>query len=184
MKAPLRPLLLLAAWCAVSVPATAFADGSNVSFDATTDFRSIRTFTIRGGNLDSDKPEIDNRLFRQRMEDSIRGALLKKGLAEAATGADVTVTYHFHDKDVSAVDRFGPTRVRGDRLNPGFVIPPTGPTPVLYTEGTLVIDITDATQSLLWRGTWRDEERNGPKLSRKLSGDARKLLEKYPPVRR
>ncbi len=180
----LRCLLLAATAFALLESQPAIADDSSVSFDAGVDFKALKTFAIRGGRLHSNKPEIDNRLFRQRMEDSIRLALAKKGLTEAASDSDVVVTYHFDDKDVSAVDRRGPIRVRGSRGNPGFVIPTTGPVPVLYTEGTLVIDITNAAQSLLWRGTSRDEERNGPKLSRKLSGDARKLLAKYPPVRR
>jgi hypothetical protein len=55
---------------------------------------------------------------------------------------------------------------------------------VLYNEGTLVIDLADASTALLWRGTWRDNEASGPKLSRNLSEDARKLLARYPPKTR
>jgi hypothetical protein len=159
-----RSLLLAMTLCAALVPALASADDSDVSFDAGTDFRTLRTFNIQAGHISSNKPEIDNRLFRQRMEDSIRTALVKKGLREVADAADMAVSWYFRDMDVSAVERTG-----------------NGPSQVLYTQGTLVIDLSNASNSLLWRGTWRDQERNGPKLSRKLSEDARKLLSKYPP---
>lgn len=176
-------LLLRVVWlCAALAPATgALADGSDVSFDAGVDFRSLKSFTIRDGQITTYKPEIDNRLFRQRLEAGIRATLLKKGLVETAAHPDVSVTYYFYDKDVSAVERQGPVRVPDTPTARGFVIPGSGPSPVLYTEGTLVIDLTDASNSLLWRGTWRDQENSGPTLSRKLSEDARKLLSKYPP---
>jgi hypothetical protein len=163
-----RCLLLAITLGALLAPALASADDSDVSFDASVDFRALRTFAIVQGHLTTDKPEIDNRLFRQRLEDSIRATLLEKGLTEVAERPDVSVSWYFHDTDVSAVER-GTGR---------------GPNPVLYTQGTLVIDLNNASNSLLWRGTWRDQERNGPKLSRKLSGDARKLLSRYPPKRK
>jgi hypothetical protein len=156
---------------------------SDVSFDSSVDLRALASFSIHDGEIRSDKPEIDNRLFRLRMQDDIRSALVKKGLKEDAAHPAVTFTYYFYDKDVSAVQRQPDTRLPGTAANPGVILR-GGPNPVLYTEGTLVIDATDATGSLLWRGTWRDQERNGPRLSKSLSGDVRKLLSKYPPGRR
>lgn len=161
--------------------AGAQAAASDVSFDAGVDFRAIRTFAIAAGHVASAKPEIDNRLFRQRMEGSIRAALLKKGLAEVADHPHVSVTYYFQDKDVSGVARLEPIRVPPSTVAPGFVIAGSGPRPVLYTEGTLVIDLADASNALLWRGTWRDSEDSGPKLSRSLSENAGRLLAKFPP---
>ena len=67
----------------------------------------------------------------------------------------------------------------------GEVIPGTGPIPELFTEGTLVIDMTAGQAgALVWRGTYRDEERSGPRLARKLPEDATQLLSKYPPRKR
>jgi hypothetical protein len=54
-------------------------------------------------------------------------------------------------------------------------------TAALFTEGTLVVDIVNAADVLVWRGTTRNREQSGPTLSRKLSGDARNLLSKFPP---
>lgn len=177
-------LRLLASMTALSLAATVSAgETSDISFDSNVDFRSLQTFAIRDGEIRSDKPEIDNRLFRLRIQDDIRAALEKKGLKEDAAHPALIFTYYFYDKDVSAVERQPDLRVPGTARNPGMVVR-GGPNPLLYTEGSLVIDATDAAGSLLWRGTWRDQERNGPRLSKSLSGDVRSLLSKYPPKRR
>lgn len=178
------------AWCAVVLMtclsgSAAAADSGSISFESGVDFRALRTFAIRDGRIDSPKPEVDNRLFRQRMDDSIRAALVKKGLREVAGSPDMIVTFHFSDADFSEVTRSEPVRVPPiPGQQPGFVVPPSEPRPLLFTEGTLVIDVLDARGTLVWRGTARNRERSGPTLSRKLSDDARRLLAKYPPRRR
>jgi len=182
MSRLLRSLLPLLAAGAMLVPTAAgAAETFDITFEPGVDFRALRTFAIRGSRIASDKPEIDNRLFRQRMEDSIRAALKKQGLTEDTTRPDVWLTYSFDDRDVSGVDRQPARRIPDSPQARGFVIPGSGPTPVLYTEGTLVIDFADAAGSLLWRGTYRDRETSGPRLSRNLSEDARRLLSKFPP---
>jgi len=173
--------LILAATC---TSGTALADSGTIDFEASVDFKAIRTFALREGRIQSLKPEVDNRLFRQRMNDSIRATLGKKGLKEVATQPDVIVTYHFSDADVSAVDRLPPTRIPDSPGMRGFVIPGSAPRQVLYTEGSLVIDMYDASDALIWRGTYRDREQSGPRLSRNLSEDARKLLSRFPPRKR
>lgn len=166
----------------VAVLAPPVRAASDISFAAGTDFRSLRTFAIRDGRIASDKLEIDNRLFRQRLESSIRAALIKKGLKEVPDKPDLWVTYSVSDKDVRAVERVAPTRIPG--AGPGGAdVAMRGPpaNPVLYTEGVLVIDVSSASNSLLWRGTLGDRASSAPKLSKQLSENARKLLAKYPP---
>jgi hypothetical protein len=160
------------------------ADTHDVNFIASVDFGALKTFAIRSGQITSEKPEIDNRLFRQRMEDSIRAALLQKGLQEAGSHPDMTVTWSYGDKNVSGVERTGPTRIPDTAQARGYVVPGAGPSPTMYTEGTLVIDVLDASNSLVWHGTWRDQEQSGPTLSRNLSDDAMKLLREFPPRRK
>jgi hypothetical protein len=157
---------------------------SDISFAAGTDYRSLKTFAIREGSIVSDKLEINNRLFRQRLESSIRAALLKKGLKETPDKPDVWVTYSVRDKDVRGVERLGPTRMSGGPGGPDMVIRAPPANPVLYTEGVLVIDISNASNALLWRGTEQDRAKSAPLLSKQLSEDARKLLTKYPPGRK
>jgi len=162
----------------------ALADSGTIDFESSVDFKAIRTFALREGSIRSLKPEVDNRLFRQRMNDSIRAVLAKKGLKEVATQPDVVVTFHFSDADVSQVDRLPATRIPDAPGMRGFVIPGSGPRQVLYTEGSLVIDMYDASDTLIWRGTYRDREQSGPRLSRNLSEDARRLLSRFPPRKR
>jgi hypothetical protein len=161
------------------------AEGATVTFQAGVDFREFRSFAIADGNIAVKyrKPEIDNRLFRQRMEDTIRAALVSKGLKEVADQPDITVTYQISDGDFSDVEHRPAVRVPRTGNQEGYNIP-VGAAPVLYTEGTLIVDISNAAKTLLWRGTYRDRETKSPALSRNLSLDARKLLAKYPPKSR
>jgi len=157
----------------------------DISFDAKADFTALRTFSIGEGQTASRffQPEIDNRLFLQRMRSSIRAALTARGLQETTGRADLAVTFHVTNADYATVERREPVRIPDSPAARGHVIP-GGPEPVMFIAGTLVIDLTDASGTLVWRGTWHERERSGPKLSGKLSEDARKLLSKYPPKRR
>jgi hypothetical protein len=157
---------------------------SDISFATGTDFRSLRTFAIRDGGVASDKLEINNRLFRQRLEYSIRDALIKKGLKEAPDKPDMWVTYSVRDKDVRAVERVGQMRIPGGPAGSDVAMRGPPANPVLYTEGILVIDVSSASNSLLWRGTQEDRAASAPKLSKQLSESARKLLAKFPPGRK
>jgi hypothetical protein len=111
------------------------------------------------------------------MEGEIRAALASRGLKEVADRPDVTVTYQISDGDFSVVERRQNVRIPGQE-NPGIQ---AGPVPVLYTEGTLIVDVLNPSNTLIWRGTYRDRETKSPSLSRNLSVDARKLLSKFPP---
>ena len=180
-----RPGLGLLATALLLLGRGAFASGEShdVTYDANTDFKSLHTFSIRDGQINSTKPEFDNRLFRQRMERDIRAALTSRGLTESTGHADVIVTWSLVDTDVAAVERIGPTRIPDTATSRGFVIP-GGPQPNLYTEGTLVIDLGNAAGKLIWRGTWSEQERSTPNLSNKLSDDVRRLLREFPPKRK
>jgi hypothetical protein len=158
-------------------------DTRSVEFDPNVDFSTIRTFTIRDGKVNSEKPELNNRLFIQALGDSIRGALTAKGLKEVAANPDVFIDFRIAGMDYSVIGGRRGTRIPdGPGRQRGFVVPGTGPQPELFTEGTLVIDISkDQYRTLIWRGTYRDEERSSPTLARRLPEDARKLLSEYPP---
>lgn len=168
---------------AVVLCAVLLADDRHVDFDANADFSRIRTFAIREGRVDSQKPELNNRLFVQKVEAAIRAALTGKGLKETADRPDVFVGFSVAGLDYSTVERHPATRIPdGPGGQRGYVVEGTGPESVLSSEGTLVIDMTASPSgTLLWRGTYRDEESGGPTLARKLPGDARKLLSEYPP---
>jgi hypothetical protein len=170
-------LVVVAASTMLATGIAGAAEGASVTFEAGVDFRAFRTFAIADGRINASKPEINNRLFRQRMDNAIRAALVSKGLKEVTDRPDMIVRYQISDGDFSVVERRQPVRIPGQ--DPPNL--PLGPTPVLYTEGTLIIDMFNASDTLVWRGTYRDRETKSPSLSRNLSVDARKLLAKYPP---
>jgi len=165
-------LLILAA--ALLTPAL-FADDHNTDFDPQTDFSSLKTFTIREGQLATQKLELTGPLVRKRIEDSIRTQLTAKGLKEVQAQPDVVVTFRLGAADKKEVDRFPVGRFgRGVRKET-----------IRYTEGTLVINLLERTgRDLVWRGIYRDDESNAAKLSSKLGDDIKKLFSDYPPKKK
>ena len=56
---------------------------------------------------------------------------------------------------------------------------------VSHSVGTLVIDMTKAgTPSVVWHGTYLDDEVNASNLAKNLPKDAKKLLAEFPPKRK
>jgi hypothetical protein len=162
------------------------ADSRSVDYDNSVDFAALKTFAIREGKVHSQKPELNNRLFVQAIQDTIRTALTARGLTEVADRPDVFLDFSLAGTDYSVIGGQRSTRTPdGPGGQRGTVIPGTGPQPMLFTEGTLVIDMTKRESgALIWRGTYRDEERSGPALARKLPEDAKQLLADYPPKKR
>lgn len=163
-----------------------FADDRTVDFDQQVDFSKIKTFNIRRGEVTSQKPELNNPLFAKKLGEAIRAELLAKGLKETADRPDVYVDYSIAGLDYSlVVNRPASRGPDGPNGRPGVVIQGAGPQPVRFTEGTLTVEMNIREPgTLIWRGQYRDEERNGSKLAQKLPVDAKKLLSDYPPKKK
>jgi hypothetical protein len=162
----MRRLALIAVGCVMGSAALA-ADDLSVQVDPRADLSALKTFTIRHGTIASDRPELDNSLFDKKLRTTIRTALIARGLKETADNADVIVDFMLIGEDFSTSQR-GFTRGMGPR-------------PLRFTQGTLTIDLTRPNDANpVWRGVYRDDERTGSVLMRKLPEDAKKLIEKYP----
>ena len=124
------------------------------------------------------------------MTDAIRATLTSKGLKEATDRPDVTVEFTASGQDYS-VGPFGraspiepnrggrPGRGRGGAADPQSI------QPVACTEGLLVLDLLARESGLLiWRGVYRDSEKNTGKFAQRLPDDAKTLLAQYPPRKR
>jgi hypothetical protein len=152
--------------------AVAHADDLSVVVDPAANLAAIRTFAFRTGRIDSPRPELNNSLFVKKLRTTIRAALVERGLTESSGPADVFVDFTVAGEDF-AVGMPTPG-LRG-----------VGPQPVRFTEGTLVIDLVKPNESSpTWRGVYRDDEPTGSKLMGKLPGDAKKVIEKFPRIRR
>lgn len=168
MKPLARTLLLLAVLSASSVAAQKIT----VESDQNADFSKYKTFAIRGGQLNSKNPALNNELFKKRIEADIERALTAKGLTVVSGPSDLNVRY-----------RFGSARkVETETYPAGWRGWGTRVVKVPYAEGTLVIDLRDpSTRSLVWRGIAREEKDDPNKIEGQLDDMVRKALEKYPP---
>jgi len=150
--------------------AIAATDELSISVDPKANFTLFKTFAFRDRKIESDRPELDNRLFVKKLESSVRTGLLAKGLTEAGSGPDLLVDLLLVGEDINTTAR---GMMRG-----------MGPQPVRLTAGTLIIDMKrPGDRDPVWRGVYRDDEQTGSKLVQKLPDDAKKLIEKYPKLR-
>ena len=157
----------------LGLAAVVLADESSVQADPTTDFSVLRTFALRAQQVQSRREELDNPLFLKKLAAAIRRGLIAKGLTETRDRPDLLVDFTITGEDFGDAER---RLVRGIRGGPVAIRQP-----IRIAEGTLVIDVfrRDDTDPI-WRGVYRDDERTGSKLTRKLPLDATQLVAKYP----
>ena len=149
------------------------ADDSSVVSDPMTDFSQLRTFSFRAQQVESRRPELDNPLFLKSVAAAIRTALIARGLTASTNRPDLLVDFTIVGEEFGDVERRLLRRVPGG--------PVASRRPIRIAEGTLVIDIFRRTGSdPIWRGIYRDDERTGSKLVRRIPEDAKKLLRRYP----
>jgi uncharacterized protein YceK len=149
----MKPILLLSLWvgllvgCASLRVTTDHAEG--------TEFSRFRTFQYR----DSDNSvAASSPLAHRRIVNAIKQGMTASGLAEVEADPDVFVTYygstdqqtHFHTT-YSGVDTWSGSSRSRHRVGFGSASSTTRPTTV--TQGTLVIDVWDASRNeMIWRG--------------------------------
>jgi hypothetical protein len=161
--------LRIAALCLglLLISARVSGDDLSVQVDPGANLAAFSTFALGDGKVHSPRPELDNPLFVKKLGQTIRAALMARGLEETTGRPDLLVEYVVTGEDFSMS---APALVRG-----------MGPRSVRFTEGTLVIDIFRPGQTQpIWRGVYRDDEQTGSRLVRKLPEDARKLIDRYP----
>jgi hypothetical protein len=150
----------------------AFAQKVTVEFDPAADFSKFKTFAIRDGQLNSKNPALNSELVKKRIEAAIVRDLTAKGLTLSPERPDLNVRYHFGSARKTEVETY-PAGWRGWG---------TRVVRVPYTEGTLVIDLRDATtRSLVWRGIAREDKSDAEKIQGKLDDMVKKPFDKYPP---
>ena len=164
------------AWALMFVSTAIFADQRTVDADPGADFSTFHTFRLRQGQLLAKSPELAGPLIRKRIDAAIRAALQSHDLQEAGGAPDVVVTWRFgaadkREVETWAVGRWG--RGRAWSVN-------------AFTEGTLVVDMyrPPGRRDLVWRGIYRDDEKNLSKLSAHLADNINKLFKDYPPKKK
>jgi hypothetical protein len=161
--------VILLTWLAA---AAALAQKITVEFDQAADFGKYKTFAIRDGQLNSRNPALNSELVKKQIERDIVRHLTARGLEMTSGRADLNVRYRFGSARKAEIERY-PAGWRG--LGTRVVRVP-------YTEGTLVIDLRDASaRSLVWRGIASEEKSDGAKIEGKLDDMVRKAIDRYPP---
>jgi hypothetical protein len=150
----------------------AFAQKVTMEFDQSADFSRYKTFAIRERNLNSKSPALNSDLVRKQIDSDIEKYLTAKGLAEVSGPSDLNVRYTFGSARKSEVEGYPAGWYgRGTR----YVRVP-------YSEGTLVIDLRDASsRSLVWRAIANEDKSDPSKIAGKLGDMVKKSMEKYPP---
>ena len=178
----MQKITTIVAICAFSI--TIFLDIActqslkiSYDYDKATPFTSFRTFNI------STVEGAFNEFNQQRIRKSIRQVMTKKGYAEQAVQADLTIT-----ATGVAADRRTVT-ARTDFQNGGLHRYGYWATPALttvssthYKEGTLVIDVIESrSRKLVWQAVGTSELYKQPKNPDKTINKAiTRMLEAFP----
>ena len=155
------------------------ADDHTVLFDEDVNFATFKTFSVQAGKMTSQQPQLKYPAVMVSLGEAIRVALSTRGLKETDK-ADLDVEF-----SVSAVDWVvGP-------YGRAYPVPPPGRgrsvviAPIDFTEATLVVDMRRTSdRELVWRGVYRNEEKDTVKLAEALPRNAAQLLSQYPPRRK
>ncbi|HLK22797.1 MAG TPA: DUF4136 domain-containing protein [Bryobacteraceae bacterium] len=150
----------------------AFTQKITIEFDQTADFAKYHTFAIRHGDLNSKNPALNSELVKKQIEADIVRYLSARGLQMVTGPSDLNVRYHFGTARKVELEQY-PAGWRGWG---------TRVVRVPYTEGTLVLDLRDASvHALVWRGIASEEKSDPAKIESKLDNMVKKAFEKYPP---
>jgi len=167
---------LLAVMAVILALSVAQADQRTIDSDPAADFSAFKTFRMREGAITARSPDLSGQLTRKKIEEGIRAALATKGgMQEVQTQPDLVVQWRFgtatkREVETWAVGRWG--RGRAVSVND-------------FTEGTLVVDLYERTgRDLVWRGIYRDDEKNPAKISAHIASDINKLFKDFPPKKK
>ncbi len=163
-----------------------FAANYIIDFDRDIDFTAVKTFTLRGEDILINRPEIRSPLVARQITGAIRAALLARGLREAAQDADLLVDWSVRGQRF-AINEWG-RAIPLEDVSGEWRLPPGNPwrdLPESFVEGVLVLDLTARSSGLLvWRGVYRNNERDSARVGHRLPDYAKKLLASYPPVKK
>jgi hypothetical protein len=175
-----RSSLLLAATVLVSACASVHA-GSDYAVGL--DLKPYSTFDWGAGDtLPAGDPRLDNNpFFDARVRAAVERELATKGITRRTTSPDLLI--HYHASVRQRVDVIRSDEVRGYTF--GGVN--TSEKVIEYEEGTLILDIAEATSKrILWRG-WAQTDVDGimsaqREMEKRIDQSVRKMLEQLPRV--
>jgi len=157
-----------------------FAYQVQVNFDPAIHFSCYKTYRLVHSTADQSLRALSpNRLIEERIAGFIEERLATAGLKRVTTGADLMISYRIHVKDypqnINLSDGVGPTG-----LGSGGAVYTA--TVRIIREGTLVIEMVDAKEHLVFEGILTKTISSRPeKNAKKLAKAVSEVLDKYPP---
>jgi hypothetical protein len=151
-----------------------------VDYDRTADFSSFKTYAW----FDPDNPAISE-LTHKRILSAIDEQLQLAGLQKTDSNPDLYATYFGDEDEQTVIDttHYGYGYGRGWYWGGGIGMSTSRSTVRSYKEGTLVVDLYDASKKeLVWRGSITGTVSDNPQTNAKnIEKGFKKLFKQYPP---
>ena len=154
----------------------------NTDYSVDADFSQYRTFQYqRSGN----DVEATNPLVHQRIVNAVREAVANAGFEEVDSDPDVYVTYHGSTNQQLRFDTTYMTMSNWHRpgWHSGMGVTSSSTRATSVTQGTLVIDIWDAsTNTLVWRAIATDTlSQNPERVTNAINRAVERAFRNFPP---
>jgi hypothetical protein len=174
----LASVMMMLASCAVT------------DFDRTADFNRYRTFAWGDSEIKTENPLYKSDLINSNIKSTVEQEFAKRGITLSERNADFLVSYHTYTEkkqNTTGGTNYYGYPFFGYRYFPfayGWGYPfgwnNTNRT-YDYTEGTLIIDITDKnTNELVWRGSVSGNVDNAANLQKTIAKGIKAIMKKYP----
>jgi hypothetical protein len=158
------------------------------------DFNQYRTFGFSTADVQVNNPAYKSGLISSKIRTDIKAEFEKRGLIYTKDNPDVLVSYTTFTQDKQQNYGYGgyPMMYPGGYFfrGPmfwGYPYPYMGygpygyGYPYHYTEGTLIVDITDAkTNQQVWRGLVKGNVNDLKALSKSIDKGVKAIMKKYP----
>jgi len=182
--------LLLMGW----LGQTAYAQVSS-DYDHAINFSQYHTFAWVAPDINVGKnPIYNNPLLHQNIEATFGSELVKRGLNEQTSDPDLLVSFHtYTEKKTRPSWNYGSPMYypyafgwgRGFFPYGGFMpyggYSNGGYAQVPYTQGTLVVDVTDAhSHQLVWRGVIQGAVDQASRLEKQVAKGIHKVMRDFP----
>ena len=173
--------LLLLSGCAVT------------DFDRTANFSAYKTFAWGDAEIKVGNPVYESDLIHKNIRSTVESEFAKRGIVEDKNDPDFIVSYHtYTEQKTRSTGRshygypFFPFRFHPFMYGWSWGFPYNGygftdSQSYSFTEGTLIIDVEDATtKELVWRGSVAGKVDNTSSLQKQIGKGIRAIMKKYP----
>jgi hypothetical protein len=163
--------------------------------DRGADFNRYKTFSWGNVELKTDNPLYKGDLINRKIKATIADEFAKRGITYNDANPDFLVSYQTYteQKQQTFNNYYSPFMPYGYGFFPYGLYPfgfggwgypygygPNGRT-YTYTEGTLIIDITDKkTNDVVWRGSVTGNIQNASNVQKQIRKGIKAILKKYP----